>query len=283
MDPVQYCRDKVAPPGSSLHYALLFAPESARHAALGLFTFQRQVMDIALRSSDPAPRQAQLEWWRGELTRLIAGEPGHHASILLAEARRVHSLPQELFQEMLEASAMDCEAAVYPSYKDLSLYCHRKSATLWLLAAELWGYADRQTVKFAHELGTALELARIVLELGQDCARGQLYLPLDEVQSHGIDPEALLSGQRPATLAELLRGQIARAREHRAKAEEYLSARDRVAQLPGLILAELQFARLARLEAQNFPALERTVELSPLRKLWLAWRTARRARAQANA
>lgn len=278
MNPVQYCRDKVAPPGSNLYYSLLFLPESQRRAALGLFAFQRQVMDIALRSTDPAPRQAQLDWWRAELSRMLAGQAGHHAAILLAEARKTYQLPQELFQEMLEASAMDVENTVYPSFKDLSLYCHRKSASTWMLAAEIGGYRERQTVKFAHELGTALELARIVLELGQDCARGRLYLPLDELEAQGIAPEALLAGQRPARFAELMRIQTARAREHFAQAREYLAPADRAHQLPGLILAELELTRLNQAEKQDFPVLNRRIELSPLRKLWTAWRVARRER-----
>lgn len=278
MDPVQYCRDKVAPPGSSLHYSLLFLPEAGRRAALGLFCWQRQVMDISRRSQESAPRQAQLDWWRQELERLYAGQPGHHASLLLAEALPGHNLQQDLFREILEASAMDAEGGLYPDYQALSLYCHRRGAALWLLAAELFGYRERQTVRYAHELGTALELARIILELGADCARGQLYLPLDELEAHGVEPEALLGGRRPARFAELMQLQLERVRRHFAEAERHLAPPDRAAQHPGLVLAALVQARLAAAERRDFPMLAEAVELPPLRQLWTAWRTARRAK-----
>ncbi|MBI2380882.1 MAG: squalene/phytoene synthase family protein [Gammaproteobacteria bacterium] len=278
MDPVLYCRDKVAPPGSSLHYALMFLDPSRRRAALGLFAFQRQVLEISQRSRDPAPRQAQLDWWRAEWARCAAGQPGHHASQLLAEARLAINLPQELFQEILEASAMDVEGAVYPDFKALSLYVHRRSACLWLLAAEIFGYRERQTVKYAHELGTALELSRMVLELGPDLAHGQLYLPLDELERHGIAPEQLLRGERPAGFAALMHEQVQRIDRHFAEAERHLPAADRATQHPGQILAVLSRARLAKALAQDFPVLAHSPDLSPLRKLWMAWRTHARAR-----
>lgn len=276
MDSVQYCRDKVAPPGSTLHYSLMFLPEAKRHAALGLFTFHRQVTDIARRSSDPTPRQAQLDWWQDELRRLYAGEARHHASQLLLPA--LAELKQELFQEILESAAMDCDDRHYASFADLEWYCHRKTASLWMLAARLFGESDITVMTFARELGTGLELARILLELGRDCARGQLYLPVDELRTAGIEPETLLAGTASEALNSYLAEFGRRVEQHLEAADATLAREWRHQQAPGLIQAALRRCQLELAVRRGLPVLTETVELSPLRKLWTAWRTHRRER-----
>jgi phytoene synthase len=52
-----------------------------------------------------------------------------------------------------------------------------------------------------------------------------------------------------------------------------LPAADRRAQRPGLIMAAIYAALLAEIERDGFQVLTQRTSLTPLRKLWIAWKT----------
>ncbi|WP_407810818.1 squalene/phytoene synthase family protein [Spiribacter roseus] len=76
MEPVEYCRRKVAPDGSSTYYALLFAPPAARDGLAALAAYRAEVLEIPREVSDPGVGAVKLNWWQEELERLAAGAPG---------------------------------------------------------------------------------------------------------------------------------------------------------------------------------------------------------------
>ena len=57
---------------------------------------------------------------------------------------------------------------------------------------------------------------------------------------------------------------------------EALPAEDRRTQRPGLIMAAIYRALLDEIERDHYRVLDRRIALTPLRKLWIAWKTARR-------
>ena len=69
--------------------------------------------------------------------------------------------------------------------------------------------------------------------------------------------------------------QVARARHWYDRALDALPAEDRRAQRPGLIMAAIYRALLDEIERDGYRVLEQRIALTPLRKLWIAWTTAR--------
>ena len=64
-------------------------------------------------------------------------------------------------------------------------------------------------------------------------------------------------------------------RAHRTYAEALalLPEADRRAQRPGLIMAAIYHALLREIEHDKFQVLHQRIALTPIRKLWLAWKT----------
>jgi phytoene synthase len=52
-----------------------------------------------------------------------------------------------------------------------------------------------------------------------------------------------------------------------------LPKEDRRAQRPGLMMAAIYRTVLDEIERDNFKVLNQRISLTPLRKLWLAWKT----------
>ncbi len=275
MTPEQYCDDKAARSGSSFYYSFLFLPPPQRRAITALYAFCREVDDVVDECHDSSVAHAKLQWWREEVVRLFAGTPQHPVTRALQGAIGEYNLPQEHFQEIIDGMAMDLQPTRYATFKELNLYCYRVASVVGLMAAEIFGYQDRQTLKYAHDLGIAFQLTNILRDVGEDAARGRIYLPEDEMARFGVSVDDVLQRRTGEGMRALLQFQAARAREYYQRAFARLPEGDRYTQRSGLIMAAIYLTTLDAIERQGYPVLQRRVSLPLWRKLWLAWRTAR--------
>lgn len=273
-----YCRDKAAPPGSTLYYSLLYAPQPQRNAITALHALRQELLDVLNECSDPSVARMKLNWWREELQRTFQGHAQHPVTKALLPLTQRHTLPVEQFLEILDGVHMGLDVAHYNSFKELLLYCHRVSSMVTLMSVEILGYTERTTLKFANDLGVALQLVRFIRDLRQDALRGRLFIPLDEMNRFGVNFSNLKENTAGDKLKELIKFQAQRAHEYYGKALAQLPEADRYRQLPLLTEAKLYFAWLDELERNDYHPPGQRMALTPLRQLWIAWRTLRRER-----
>ncbi|MDN5870026.1 MAG: presqualene diphosphate synthase HpnD [Nitrococcus sp.] len=274
MDAVEYCRAKAAPAGSSLHYALLFTEADKREALLALHAFHTEVGRVVAECSDRNVAAAKLLWWQEELTRIFEGGGNHPISQALHTPIRRYRLDRHYFEQMLEGAQMDMQYNLYPSFRELSLYCHRVGCSVASLAVQICGYRDQRVFDFAHDLGTALQLTRFLRNVRRDAAQGRCYIPEAEMRGAGVNPRDLRRSTTSEPLRRLFSEQAERARRFYAQASQRLPRSERWSQRPSVVLAALYRSLLEAMTEDDFPLLERRYHLTPLRKLWLAWRSA---------
>jgi phytoene synthase len=280
MTPDQYCTEKAAPRGSTLHYALLFTPGEPRRAATAILAFRQEVAGVVSEVSDPGVARAKLEWWREEVSRTFAGNPQHPVTRALAPHLADRHLASEQFLEVVDGAELDLDHAEYASYRELGLYCHMVGGIVWMLAAEALGHRERQTLRAAQRLGSAMQLADLIGSVRDDARRGHVRLPADEMARMGVTRAMLYAPETSVPLRALLTVQLRRAQEQIQQALELLPDADRERQRPALVLAAIYRATLQEMERDGLRVLERQVALTPLRKLWItlatAWREGRR-------
>lgn len=275
MSPDEYCQQKAARSGSSFYYAFRFLDPERRRAIIALYAFCREVDDVVDQCHEPAVAHAKLNWWREEIGRLFNGSPGHPTTQALASHIEPFDLSREYFEEIIDGMQMDLDYDAYPDFPALSLYCYRVASVVGLLSARIFGFSDRRTLKYAHDLGMAFQLTNILRDVHEDAVRGRVYIPLDELKQFEVKPEEFRVNITRESHRALFAFQAERAADYYAKAEAELPAEDRHAQRPGLIMAAIYRALLVEIERDGFRVLEHRVHLTPLRKLWIAWRTAR--------
>jgi phytoene synthase len=275
MSPDEYCQQKAARSGSSFYYAFRFLEPDRRRAITALYAFCREVDDVVDDTREPSVARAKLDWWREEIARLFQGEPNHPITRALAPQLAAFDLSREYFEEIIDGMQMDLDYDAYPDFATLSLYCYRVASVVGLLSARIFGYTDRRTLKFAHDLGMALQLTNILRDVHEDAVRGRVYIPLDELEQFGVKPEEFRSTITRDAHQALFAFQAQRARGFYAKAEAQLPQEDRHSQRPGLIMAAIYRTLLDEIEHDGFRVLEHRVRLTPLRKLWIAWRASR--------
>lgn len=281
MGPEQYCQSKAASSGSSFYYAFRFLPDSKRRAITALYAFCREVDDVADEVSDRGIARTKLHWWRTELDRTFEGSPQHPVTQALRPAIQCYALPREHFEEILDGMEMDLDQFSYESFRELSLYCYRAAGVVGLMSAEIFGYENRMTQRYATDLGMALQLTNIIRDVREDARRGRVYIPMDEMAHYGVRQQDLIAGNHTDNIRALLAHQAQRARDYYQRAFEHLPDEDRYRQRSGIIMGEIYRTLLDEIQRDDFRVLHHKVALTPVRKLWIAWRTARRERRQA--
>ncbi|MDR1995891.1 presqualene diphosphate synthase HpnD [Azonexus sp.] len=273
MNPDQYCQEKCAASGSSFYYSFLFLPPERRRAIMALYAFCREVDDVVDECHDLSIASTKLAWWRQEIDRVATGQPQHLVGQALQAAGRQFNLPAEQLLEIVDGMEMDLQQSRYLDFKGLSLYCYRVASVVGLLAAEIFGYQDRRTQKYAHDLGMAFQLTNIIRDIGEDARRGRIYIPMDELKQFNVPAADILNGQYSDNFTALMRFQYDRAQQYYAQALAELPAIDRKNQRPGLIMATIYRTLLDEIRNENFQVLHQRIALTPVRKLWLAAKT----------
>ncbi len=276
MTPAAYCQDKAARSGSSFYYSFLFLSPEQRRAITALYAFCREVDDVVDECSDAGLARTKLHWWRQEVARVFEASPEHPVGKELREALHRYPLAREHFEDIIDGMEMDLDQSTYATFKDLSLYCHRVAGVVGLMAAEIFGYANRHTQKYAHSLGMAFQLTNILRDVREDAGRGRVYLPQDELERFQVSASALNGPNDTDLTRALFAHQAERARAYYARALSLLPDEDRYRQRTGLIMAAIYQSTLGEIEKDGYRILEHRVVLTPLRKLWIAWSTALR-------
>lgn len=276
MTPEDYCHDLANARGSDFRYSLLGLPLAQRQALCAIQSFCLETAGIATECQDLGVARTKLDWWYAELDKLFAGKPEHPITCALWPHLGRFNLPQEHFRTLLEGVAMDLDYEIYPTFSTLTPYIHRRGSVAALLVAEVSGYRHRHaSSRFAHEAGAALLLFERLYDVRQYAHLGRFYLPEDEIRQFGLHSDDFLATKITDRVQQLFAFQAQRIHDYHRRALEHLPDEDRLAQCPLLIRLELMMALLREITEEGYRLLEQHTTLTPLHKLWLAWRLRR--------
>ena len=273
MTPDQYCQNKAAKSGSSFYYSFRFLSPERRRAITALYAFCREVDDIADEVADIDVARTKLGWWRAEIANLFSGYPQHPVTRALQPATQAYGIDQVRLNEIIDGMEMDLTRHRYNDFESLKLYCHRVAGVVGQLSASIFGFSRPQTMEYAENLGLAFQLTNIIRDVGEDARRDRIYLPADELQRFGVSVDDVLNARHTSGFVQLMRYQTERAKSLYDAAFRALSPEDRRPQRPGLIMSAIYRTLLDEIERDGFKVLTQRTSLTPLRKLWIAWRT----------
>ena len=274
MNPQEYCLDKVKQSNSSFTLSFWFLPQDQKLAMTALYAFCREVDDVVDECTDYGVAQTKLDWWKTEIERLFNGTPQHPVSKALQPAVAQFGLSKEHFLEIIDGMEMDIKFNRYEDFKQLQLYCYRVASVVGLLSAQIFGYKNRKTLKYAHDLGMAFQLTNIIRDVGEDARRGRIYLPLDELRKAKVSEDDILHSRESDAVKELMEYQIERAERFYDRALRELPTEDTKPQRAGLMMAAIYRTLLREIKAGGAEkVLNSKTKIPPLRKLLLAAKT----------
>jgi phytoene synthase len=260
--------------GSSFYNAMRILPRAQREAMFEIYSFCRQVDDIADSSGPRGERREELARWRADIDGLYAGKPVPRTRDLQA-ALRNFGLRREDFHAVIDGMEMDVVADIRaPDDATLQLYCDRVASAVGRLSVRVFGMEERDGIALAHHLGRALQLTNILRDLDEDAAFGRLYLPAEALREAGIaatDPPPVLA--HPA-LGKACAPVVARARGHFVEADAIMARNARRTVRAPRIMAEAYKLILGSLVARGWSHPRRPIHLPRSRLLWIIMRHA---------
>jgi phytoene synthase len=273
MSPDEYCQQKTVQSGSSFYYSFLFLPPERRRAITALYAFCREVDDTVDEATDGSVARIKLAWWRTEVSKMYAGTPTHPVMLALQPHIAVYKLEEQHLQAIVNGMEMDLDQSRYLDYPGLQRYCWHVAGVVGILSASIFGYTNPQTLAYAENTGLAFQLTNIIRDVGDDARKGRIYLPVNELQQFGVTANDLLKLQHSEKFEALMAFQAKRAQSIYDEALALLPKEDRRAQRPGLMMASIYRTLLDEIQRDGYHVLNQRISLTPLRKLWLAWKT----------
>lgn len=274
-----YCQQKAAPEGSSTYYALRRAPAARQPFLTALYALRRELEETVKETSDPTIGRTKHAWWQKELASLAGGEPSHPVT----KALRAHAAhpggaaldeaTRASIDALVEGFGMDLDQARYLDWPGLRRYLEQVGGAFAVAVARTTARDAANAAGWAMPLGSALMLAERVQELGDDARHGRIYVPIDELQRFKVTAADVINRKYSDDFTALMRFQTERARRALNDALAAIPPGERAHQRVLRAQAALSLALFDEIERENFQVLHQHISLTPIRKLWISWRT----------
>ncbi|MCZ6895845.1 MAG: squalene/phytoene synthase family protein [Gammaproteobacteria bacterium] len=260
-------------PGSDFYYASLYLPPRARSAVNVLEACRREITRIPQTCSDRGVAHTKLAWWRDEFKRLGEASPRHELTRGLSLLNAADDGLAEVFIELIEKTAASLQEPVFETREDVFEAIRDLHGAVFRRMILAVGDCDAAAMAALVDLACATELAYELRDLRQHRRGGLLYLAGDALGRHGLHVEQLRQVTDSAALGDLMDQEIeyAVARLDNAHAQLGRPARRR-GRLFCTLARIIRRALVLTLEG-GCQVLERRIELLPVHKLWIAWRT----------
>jgi squalene synthase HpnD len=260
--------------GSSFYAAMRILPRAQREAMFQIYSFCRQVDDIA-DSEGPRPERLQsLQQWRDDVEALYQGHPPQRLRDYVASVRKF-DLKREDFLAIVDGMEMDVPQDIRaPDLATLDLYCDRVASAVGRLSVRVFGLPEADGILLAHHLGRALQLTNILRDVDEDARLGRLYLPRESLLLAGItsdDPARVIADR---ALPKVCLPLAERARMHFQKADEVMDRNKRRVVRAPRIMSKYYRAILDLLVARGFASPRTPVRVNKMARIAIVLRYA---------
>ena len=260
--------------GSSFYAAMRILPHQQREAMFQIYSFCRQVDDIADSDGPRDERLAALQHWRDDIDALYQGRPPARLRDYVPSVEKF-GLQREDFLAIVDGMEMDVPQDIRaPDLATLDLYCDRVASAVGRLSVRVFGLPRDDGILLAHHLGRALQLTNILRDIDEDASIGRLYLPLEGLLHAGITSTDPLKVVADPALARVCAPLVERARAHFEKADEIMRRNPRRAVRAPRIMSKYYRAILELLVERGFANPRGPVRLNKMARIAILLRYA---------
>lgn len=228
-DSYEYCRSVAKKYAKTFYFATGFLPPEKRPPVYAVYALCRYVDDLVDRAEDKLSQQlitidkvtALIDQSKLDLEACYNGEIIDNP-IMLAwfDTLQTYHIPMHLPFELIEGVCMDLEFKSFETFDELYVYCYKVASIVGLMTSEIFGYSDKSALEYAIKLGIAMQLTNILRDIGEDAARGRLYLPLEDLRRFGYTENDLKQKVINKQFIDLMKFEIERARYYYNEADK---------------------------------------------------------------
>jgi len=270
----EFCRRLTRRTAGNFGYAFWSLPAEQRRAMQALYAFMRITDDIGDEPGhDVAERSAQLRLWRNDLELALRDElPDHPVWPAVVQIVRRYEIPAQLLTDVIDGIEFDLTPRTIHTFEELKTYCYHVAGAVGLCCIRIWGYHGAEAEARAVSCGLAFQLTNILRDLGEDAARGRIYLPAEDLARFGYSADDLRHQQVGPEFRRLMAFETERAWSYYRQAELLHDDLERAGQPVLRAMLEIYGGLLRQIERQQFDVFTRRVRLPTWKKLWIAGR-----------
>ena len=265
-----YCDRLARREAGNFYHGFRLLPRAQRLAMSALYAFLRIADDLSDGPGTSADKRRLVAEWRAGLDHALAGHYSHRLHEALHHTVLAFHIRRQYLDDVLDGVEMDLETADYATFEDLRLYCYRVASAVGLACIHIWGFSDERAKIHAEQAGLAFQLTNILRDLGEDAARGRVYLPREDLKRFGYSEDKLRRGERDDSFRALMRFEIARARTLYAASWPLAPLLSPPGRAVFLVMARTYRSLLAAIESSDYDVFRKRARVSKWRKLLFA-------------
>ncbi len=306
----KYCESVTREHAKSFYFANKFLPKDKQKAVYALYALCRNVDDEVDEAEVRSEAEAikAVENWKVKLNEVYSkkvessefgvqslrkkiknskpktlnSEPETLNSELVfiawEDMLKTYAIPQEIPLDLMKGVLMDTHQNRYETFDELYTYCYRVASTVGLMSSEILGYSDKVALEYAEALGIAMQLTNILRDVKEDAAMNRIYLPQEDLRRFNITEEQIFANEFDGKFIEMMKFQIARAREYYAEGEKGIPYLEKDSRFCVLLASRIYGKILDEIEKQNYNVFEQRVFTTKGQKLFsipAIWKEAR--------
>jgi phytoene synthase len=265
-----WCERVARRQAGNFYHAFRLLPTAQRRAMCALYAFMRVADDLTDGPEAAAEKSLALAEWRRQLDAALAGAYSHRLHPAFHHTIEQYGIPRRYLDDVLDGVGMDLVTDRYDTFADLYRYCYRVASAVGLACIHIWGFREERAKSYAESAGIALQLTNILRDLGEDAARGRVYLPREDLERFGYSVADLEQGRRDERFRALMRFQVERACGYYEAATPLADLLDPAGKAVFLVMLRTYRGLLEAIVRCDYDVFRRRVRLSRLHKLWLA-------------
>ncbi len=237
--------NRATPPGSAAYYAVRVSRAEQRDDLAALYGWRHEIRAVLQDVSDPGVARLKLQWWREELQRSAEGKANHPLAKTLQEPIRRKGLPLAPLLQITESTEWEIRHPQPGSVEELEKSLEQDLGALFELFGRYQGIHDQSLLQQLRDIGRQCSAIYLLRDYGATIRAQRQPLPT------GMDNK-----------------------DNLARLGESWKLPPISRELPACVKAHAAILSglLDELSRSEFEIENQRIRLTPLRKLWIAWR-----------
>jgi len=269
-----FCERVARTQAKNFYYSFLLLSRPQRQAMCAIYAFMRYCDDLS-DAEGVSDRAGAIARWQADLDSALEGHsPENPVWPAFSDAVARYRIPHQYFRDMIRGVSSDLEPRHIQTFQELYDYCYHVASVVGLTIIHIFGFNDPRALELAERCGVAFQLTNILRDVREDAEHGRVYLPEEDLERFGVNPEELRGPALSSALRNLLEFEAKRAREYYQETESLIDLVDNRSRASLKALIGIYSRLLERISNSGYEVLGERVRVPAWEKIWILARCA---------
>lgn len=260
--------------GSNFYYSFIMLPNEKKENMMTVYAFCKVTDDIVDNELDSEENKLEkIKEWREELQLALNDKSKYELLNKLSLTIKRANLSVQPFFDLIDGVEMDLTKKRYETFDELKIYCNKVASTIGIMSIEIFGYKNPLTIKYAENLGIAMQLTNILRDVKKDAMVGRIYIPQEDMIKFNYSEKELMKFNYNENFRKLMEFEFKRAKSFYREADKYLETEDRRILAMGRAMELIYYYLLQKIRRKRYNVFEKEIKVSKFIKFSITFST----------